>query len=509
MSAIEHSKRQWVGCCALGCIAGALACQDILGIQPLTENPRSVTADAGSGGSGGAGGETASNGGGSAGTSGAVPGGGGSAGSGTGLGLGGSPVAVSPDAGAPDAGAGGVVTGRVIDFLRRPVPDQPVTIGDTTVVTNAQGRFTIAGVEAPYTASLMVTSIRSGGQSHYGYVYEGLTRNDPTLQVYSGLVERSASSLLVSFDSVTFDEGRFAVVAFESPDGRFSDEETTSNTEFLGSPLWSGPSTITGNIHALLSWRDVPSEPPVAYEAYQTLPLTAVNSQQASVTFDLPFDPELVTGIIAGSATGGAFEPRSHYVALRAADGAVLPLVDATTIADDFAYFVPQLPGSSFVVGAADGSFSFPPFAVAHRENVAFNSSEVALAVPRPVTLQSPQLGANVTPSTTYSWSNLSQTAQTYLWHLEFDATYEGIFVLTSRTEIELPEFADGFSVPQGVAVTWSVETHGDAPNIDALTGPDGYMDAFSLGTPYPVGPNRNDGYYAESERRSFTMGSD
>src|SRR5688572_924137 len=137
------SKRQWVGCCALGCIAGALACQDILGIQPLTENPRTVTASAGSGAGGGAAGATASS--------------GGSAGSGTGLGLGGSPVAVAPDAGAPDAGAAdGVVTGRVIDFLRRPVPDQPVTIGDTTVVTNGQGVFSIAGVTAPYTASVMV-----------------------------------------------------------------------------------------------------------------------------------------------------------------------------------------------------------------------------------------------------------------------------------------------------------------------------------------------------------------
>ena len=38
--------------------------------------------------------------------------------------------------------------------------------------------------------------------------------------------------------------------------------------------------------------------------------------------------------------------------------------------------------------------------------------------------------------------------------HLGFDATYEGMFVLTSRTQIELPRFADGFTVPPGVAVT-------------------------------------------------------
>jgi len=160
-------------------------------------------------------------------------------------------------------------------------------------------------------------------------------------------------------------------------------------------------------------------------------------------------------------------------------------------------------------VGAADGSAGFPPYAVAHRENVAVGQSDIALGVPRPVTLLGPQAGASVTPSATYSWSTLSQTARTFLWHLEFDATYEGIFVLTSRTEIELPTFADGFSVPPGVNVTWSVETHGDAPDVDALTGEAGYLDAFSIGTAYPIGPNHSDGYYTESERRSFSMGQD
>jgi hypothetical protein len=187
-----------------------------------------------------------------------------------------------------------------------------------------------------------------------------------------------------------------------------------------------------------------------------------------------------------------------------------MPLVDETATGTAFQYVVPDIAGASFVVAAADGTGSFPPYAVAHRENVAFGESSVSLAIPRPVTLQSPQDSVlNVTPSTPYSWSSVSQTARTFLWHLEFNATYEGMYVLTSRTQIELPRFADGFTVPQNVAVTWAVETHGDAPDVDALAGPDGYLDAFSLGTSYPVGPNRSDGYYTESERRGFVMGAD
>jgi hypothetical protein len=505
-------RSRWLG--VFGSIGCAMSCQSILGIEDLTETSRSIASS--SAGSAGTGNEAAGSGGSASGTasSGGTAGTFGNAGSGGGLsgvGIGGAPLEPSLDAGLADAAppASGSVSGRVIDFFRRPVPNQAVTIGGETVATDAQGRFTLEGVAGSYTASLMVNMIRAGGQAHYAYVYEGLTRRDPTLQVYSALVERSTSSLLVSFENVVFEAGRFAILAFESPDGRFADTETSGDTEFLGSPVWSGPSAITGNIHALLSWRDVVSEPPVFYEAYQSLPITAVDGQQANVTFDLPADPSLVTGNVGGTVLGGDVAPRSNYVSLRFPDGAALPLIDTVATSEAFSYFVPQLAGTSFVVGAAGGSYAFPPYAVAHRENVTFGQSDVTLSVPRAVTLLAPQAGGAVTASSTYSWAALSQTARTFLWHLEFDATYEGMFVLTSRTQIELPEFADGFSVPPGVAVTWSVETHGDAPDVDALTGPDGYLDAFSLGTAFPVGPNRTSGYYTESERRSFTMGED
>ena len=124
------------------------------------------------------------------------------------------------------------------------------------------------------------------------------------------------------------------------------------------------------------------------------------------------------------------------------------------------------------------------------------------------MTLGSPQTGGAVTPSTTYSWSALGQTAKVFLWHLQIDAA-QSMFVLTSRTEIELPEFADGFTVPPGTAAIWSVETHGDAPNVDAFAGPDGYLDAFSVYESYPVGPNRSDGYFTEAQARVFTMAAD
>ena len=108
------------------------------------------------------------------------------------------------------------------------------------------------------------------------------------------------------------------------------------------------------------------------------------------------------------------------------------------------------------------------PYAVAWRDGVLPGASDVVLNVPNPVNLTAPQSDAPVTPSTLYSWSSLGQTARTFVWRVEFRDTFEGMLVITSRTQIELPTFPDGFTVPAGTPYSWSVETHGDAPSVDA-----------------------------------------
>jgi len=505
---VTTNRFRWRAVLSVGAVAVlVVACKGILGIEELK-----VEARPGSGGASGAGGDAV----GSAGSAGSSAGLGGSGGTGSNeggrggmsAGLGGSDGLASPDAGAPDAGGSDetVVEGRVIDFFRRPVPTVPVTIGGTTVVTDAQGRFSIPGVEGPYTVSMVLNRIVNGGTGRYGWVFEGLTRRDPTLQVYTALPTRGAGSLLTAYEGITFAPGlHYATLAWSSPDGEFAIEEATGPVTYAGVPSWTGPATTTGTVHALDAFRDQADGLPVAYEAYQSQPLTAGDNQpQVAVSFNLPSDPSIVTGSVAGTAAHGASVSSSNYVSLLFEDGTGMPLIDDSDQLSQFSYFVPALPGTSLVVAAADGVVA--PYGVVHRGNIAVGQSDVALTVPRPVNLSSPQAGAPVNPSTSYSWSPIGQTAQTFLWHLEFNATYEGMYVLTSRTQIELPQFSDGFTVPPGIAVTWSVETHGDAPNVDALAGPNGYLDSFAFGTAYPVGPNRADGYFTDSERRGFTM---
>jgi hypothetical protein len=496
-----------LGSALLGTALLGLGCRAAIGIEEVREDPRTgaVVGPAGTAGREGdpeQGGAAGDGGGGSGGSANAaVVAAGGEAGSSATL-------EQTADGGILSGPA--AVRGRVIDFFRRPVPDVPVTIGPTTVLTDAEGVFSIADIEGPYTASLVLSMIRNNAPARYAYVYEGLTRLDPTLQVYSALVQRSTSSVTVTLQNVDFeDPNRQVIFAFSSPDGRFANTALDGPASILlGAPSWTGPSTTAGNAHALRVLRpdNFGGEPPLAYEAYQTFPLAVANGAEASATFDMQLSP-LPAASLSGSVSGSTLAYRSNLVSVRFADGTLLPVLDDTAAAENFSYLVPTLPGTSLALAATDGVIA--PFVLTHQENVSPGRSDVALVLPKPVTLNGPQEGAEVTPSTAYSWSGLAQTAQTFVWHLEFSRTFEGMYVVTSRTQIELPSFADGFAIPPGTEVYWSVETHGDAVDVDALTGPDGFLDEYSLVRDAAAGPSRGDGYFTESERRAFTMGSD
>ena len=67
----------------------------------------------------------------------------------------------------------------------------------------------------------------------------------------------------------------------------------------------------------------------------------------------------------------------------------------------------------------------------------------VALTLPQAVVPSAPGNGSEVRPATPFSWSTLGQTAQVFVWHLESGRYFEGIYVITSRSEIEFPAFPD------------------------------------------------------------------
>jgi hypothetical protein len=492
----------------LGLVACIGGCQSILGIEDLSEAPRP-----GAVGQGGDSGDGMSAG--SAGTSssagnedGANSGSGASGGSGASSGM----AAALPDGGIPDADVGGPITvaGRVIDFFRRPVPGLRVTIGPQEALTGDDGEFGIAGVVPPYDVSLIAATAQSDfAYRYYAYVYQGLTRSDPTLQVYYGLPEHGSTLDLTVTNASFADENRRLIFAFSSADGYYAAPGIDSAEPFLY-PSWSGPAATAGNAHGLLVLRASADTgaPPLAYEAYQTTPLALRDEVDSSLGLDMSADT-IPQFNLTGSVDSGPFGSQTHLISTRFADGTVLPLLTAESTLAPFSYLVPALPSASLIVAAsAAGALGY---VVAHADGVpAAADQNVALELPRPLATSAPANASAVGPGTLFAWSTLGQTAQVFVWHLESEEFFEGIYVITSRSEIEYPRIP-GFSmtVPSDgeLALYWSVETHGDYPSVDAAAGPDGLYDSFALEKNIGTGPSRGSrGYYTNSDIRSVNL---
>jgi hypothetical protein len=490
----------------LGLLSGSAACQSILGIEDLSEAPRQ-----GSLGSGGAGGNAMV--GGSAGTSSGVAGtpNGGSGAAGTPGGAGGL-AAAQPDGGVPGDVVGGPITvaGRVIDFYRRPAPGLRVTIGQEEALTGDDGEFTFEGVVPPYDVSVIAAISQSDFVSrYYAYVYQGLTRTDPTVQVYYGLLERQSTVSLTITNAEFTDENQRLIFAFSSPDGYYAASGINAEQVDL-QPSWSGPPATTGTAHGLLVLRSSTASgaPPVAYQAYQATPLAVSDGVDSSFALDMAADtiPQVS---LTGSVDAGSFGSQTHWIATRFADGTVLPLLTADSNQAPFSYQVPALPSASLIVAASAGP---PGYALAHADGIpAAGDQNVALALPRPVAPNAPGNGSQAGPGTVFAWSTVGQTAQVFVWHLESDDFFEGIFVITARSEIQYPQIP-GFSltIPNDgqLEPSWSVETHGDYPDVDAAAGPDGFYDSFALEKNIGTGASRGSrGYYTNSDIRFVTLG--
>jgi hypothetical protein len=140
------------------------------------------------------------------------------------------------------------VSGIVVDQNLRPQAGAGVLIpGHPPVVTDAQGAFTVSGVDNPYDLATGLLSERGA------LVYSGLTRTDPLVVVPAGPFSRlphqgSLSGSIRRGAGYTEPEHHQTSVFFESAET--SGRAPASHIYSIG-PRWRGPTTTTGTLHAL------------------------------------------------------------------------------------------------------------------------------------------------------------------------------------------------------------------------------------------------------------------
>jgi len=508
------------------------ACSSVLGIEDLNEGARP-----GTGGSSGNSNGTAGDGVGAGGNA-ASHGGTGGKGTGGSSSIAGTSSAEGGEAGTPETGGsstggtagsagsgtggsggggnGGAVHGHVIDYWGHMLSGVPVEIGGTKVTTDDAGAFTIPDAPAQYDASLIVQFPDNYDGQIYGWVYQGLTRRDPTLQVYAGLKSQSASlDVNLTHADTTLTTGRTMSAAYAGVDG--SQEDTGLDAAaYDGRDVgWRGPITTQETAYALIWTQDTKSLP-TSYNAYDTKPisLNGGSSTHSSVTLDMSVKtiPTFnVTGTVAGAGAG----MRTNSVFLQFTSNAVLTLLQDTAGTGTFSYLAPTLTDSKVVVSASegsgyDGSAYSGSYAVVHQDGLVSGAASATLTIPKPATqlAVSPAASRTKVDSTTqFSFQPGTGSAGLYLIAIrQPDNTAlrtDALFIVTTKTTFTLPKVVnDTFALDAGKPYVWRVETHGALANMDAGAGATGFLDSFS-GDFYgqvPSGPRRTSGSFTTSD---------
>jgi len=394
------------------------------------------------------------------------------------------------------------VNGKVIDFWGHPVPNVIVAIGTEQTNTGPSGTFTIAGVGGTYDVAL-VPSLSS---STRGWIFQGLTRKDPTLQIDEGFDYRQGDTYATTTGVTLPITGQAIGYAFGSPHGSYSGFIYDS-PENLYWVYYYGPPMTQGAGHALRWTVDPVSDFPVLYKAYDTVPLAMVE-YPATVNFNLALgdDANFGTGTISGNVTTGA-SARENHVYVRFQDGAAIHVVDDQAPATgNYSYKVPaSLPEPDITVAAVAGDLGYSPIAVVHRDDVAPGQTGVNLTIPSPQALLAPVDAATATANTSFTWTGAAGVS---VFSILIDPANTNVpttmHIVTAAKTVRLPSFpAASFTIPPSKECFWWVESHGSVATVDAAAGPTGFLAAFTHHT--LEGPRRGGGSYTESIHRSIT----
>jgi hypothetical protein len=514
-------KRRLVQLGALSLLLGGAACSSLLGIEDVHEGP-APGEEAGAGGvaQGGAtnpnGGTsnagTATGGTGQAGASHAGAGNpnGGAAGSGA---AGGDRSGTGNDAGAGGASEGASpVHGHVIDFWGHFLSMVPVEIGGKQVFTDDNGAFSFDDVASEYDVSLIAQYQFFVTQTH-AYVYQGLTRRDPTLQVLRGSEQRSGNfdvNYTGAAQSVT--GTRSVTLAMGGPDGVFEKlQPTTTGSAFQA--VWLGPDTTVEFAHALV-WQDnAQTGVPEGYYAYGTasVALLSTTTDHSQITLDLT--PKAITSSnLGGTVTPAGFADRVNTVSLRFTSGATIKLTQLNSSVPTFSYLVPTIANASVTLMASEGCLTDTSTgcALVHKDGLAGGGADFSVAIPTPAkTLTVTPAGA-VTATTQFSFTPGTSGDGPYVSVMENSQSQnDRLYVISNKRPFKLPIVVNGTYAPvPGESYGWQVETHGSFTNVDQMTGTSGYMDAFSTkpADMQPRGARAGSGAYTISAKKAFTI---
>jgi hypothetical protein len=507
---IPSSARLWL----LTLLAGASACTSVLGIEDLHEGPRAAAGSENGGGtdasasgkSSGAG----SNNGGATNDGGASNNGGNSA-----AGSGNSTNAGS--GGASGTGTGGTapvegtVHGKVIDLWGRALPNVLIQVADKTGATDTKGEFSFDDVPAEYDASLYVTIANPGAD--YGWVYQGVTRRDPTFQVYNAREGRETpvpvNSVNGPYPLAATDKVAYSIALADGVES--GTLGTMAGVEVR--PEWFGSSTTMGTAHAI-SWSfNAATQAPTKYSAYDSKLIALKEGTKGdTITFDLApttIETKPIEGTVAPVGQGD----RVNHLFARFESHGTIELMSQDDAPDTFSYLVPTLPQGSIMFAASEGDEYEGPFAIAHADGLNGGDKNVKLSIPAPALPLQPTgaAGEGIPKDQVFKFQpGTGNDGPFLIWIERGDRSGYAMYIVTAKTQFTIPEVVSGAFdldkvLDESSYYRWGVTTHGDYAGIDDMLGPNGFLDVFGVLTGIPIGPHQTSGSYTKSATYDFT----
>lgn len=387
-------------------------------------------------------------------------------------------------------GTGGPATinGRVLSQQLVPLPNVPVVVpGRTPVNSDASGRFSIPDVTPPYTIVAVNIAERQV------YVFEGVTRTDPTLTYLgSGVDTLRAASFSGTVHGGTYPQpgDHMTLLGVDSPQpARLLVGGLDS--AFSVTVGWVGPTSVTGTVHAL-QWQMQTTGLPSTYKGYGTIPnVTFTNGGSVSgaiLNLSAPGDTSASGTVIIPSG----YTQVSQTLGLRVGQKIDFVLAFNESPTPGFNFIVPRTVGTPYlqVAYSASGSSSL------YYKTLSRGAGN-AVTIPQGTQLiLPPDHATNVDTSTVFSWTPLSGAV--YRVHfMSPSPASPSYIILTGGTSVSIPNLASfGLGLPSSVSYNWGVYAFESVGGVDGGTGPEGYLQV--------VGPS-GDGGYSSAFGRSFS----
>ncbi|HZJ52960.1 MAG TPA: hypothetical protein VFD38_02385 [Myxococcaceae bacterium] len=363
------------------------------------------------------------------------------------------------------------VAGTVKDLTRKGIAAATVAIGSQHTTTDGTGGFTIAGVTAPYDATVIVPV----GSRNAAIVFKGLTRVDPTLfalPVAGTLPSAGTVTGSVSGGDPLPAASDITAVSWGSP-------ETTQTNTFATNPWslnlsWAAtPAATTGNVHAL-QWTPA-SGIPTGYRGHGVKTGVAVanggTTSSVAVAMSAP-----ASSTIGGTVTVPAgVTMTGKALSIDFADGASFSVGSENSAATAFNYPVPT--GIDSTASVLAGGTATGAITLTRVRGIAAGSTGTTVSVLAPATQSTPVNNATgVSTSTDFTWTQLTGGLH-FVVITSASATAPVYYLITTGTTGRIPDLsALGVVLPGATAYSWAILAVGPWASVDDFAGGTGLL---------------------------------